>query len=162
MVTTRSRARDDPATAAAWAAASHAIDRGGNHALRRLLGVRGRSARPPCAEQEAEIRRLRRVVDQLKRGRAVTRARAARRAPDARGVDVFERAPFLMGGQAYQHPEVLWGQAQVSNARNRELARSRARRRLEEARLEAARAARPRVRAGSPDSNGSVTSVVRV
>lgn len=80
MVTTR-RGQSNITTTAA----QEAIARGGNRALKQLLGVqpakrmtakKKKRAAAPCAAQERRIRALERIVEQLKTGRAKTAARA--------------------------------------------------------------------------------------
>lgn len=124
------------------AAAVLAIGQGGNTALKRLLGVKPRRRKPAAkrrakvgrckcaAPQEREIQRLLAIVEALKAGRATTATRALRRsqAPDFRTANLFDRQPALYGGEPFKPAEMIWYQAQRSNADNRKVAQNRRRR----------------------------------
>lgn len=122
--------------------AERAIGNRGNHALRKLLGVRRRPklnqavSRPPStrrvprsdpkdveiARLRAEVARLSSIVQSLKAGRAITASRAggpSTTANNFRGINLFHREPFLIAGQPYQMPELAWAGAQRTNAQNR-------------------------------------------
>lgn len=103
--------------------ATRAINKGGEAALRKMLGIRPAKkpvrSRPRSRDTcEREVKRLRRIIDQLKAGRSVAVQRA-RPAPDFRTANLFEKTPFMIGGEPYQRPEILWAQSQRTNAQNR-------------------------------------------
>lgn len=140
MVATR-RSRTD--NARLQQAAVAAINRGGERALKAMLGIAaGKPSRSPaarklpttaCAAQEREIQRLRAVVAALKAGRALTAQRAARQPANFRQVNLFAKTNGLWGGQPYAPADVAWKQAQVTDAGNRELARQRQKRQFDRA-----------------------------